>query len=145
MMRSSITVKKKSVLLVEDNPGDVRLIQEALKTDAHRVELSIANDGQEALDMLETLRPDMILLDLNLPKVDGRTVLRTIKASQDLKRIPVVVLSTSEAELDINDAYDSHANCYIAKPLDFNLFTTIIQGIQNYWLGSFVIGPTRLN
>ena len=95
--------------------------------------------------MLNTLRPDIILLDLNLPKIDGRDVLKTIKSDPKLKRIPVVVLSTSESETDINDAYDAHANSYIAKPLDFTQFTNIVHDIQRYWLGSCVISPTRLN
>lgn len=92
--------------------------------------------------MLATLRPDMILLDLNLPKVDGRTVLKVIKENADLRRIPVVVLSTSEAELDVNDAYNAHANCYIAKPLDFKEFMRIIREVYDYWLGSFVMAPS---
>ncbi len=100
MIRTSFTLKKKSVLLVEDNPGDVRLVEEVLKGNALPIELTVASDGQQALDMLATLRPDMILLNLNLPKVDGRTVLKVIKENADLRRIPVVVLSTSEAELE---------------------------------------------
>ncbi|MEM6845482.1 MAG: response regulator [Bacteroidota bacterium] len=145
MKTMSLTVRTRSVLLVEDNPGDARLVREALKDSAEPLEISVASDGQEALDMLETLRPDIILLDLNLPKVDGRDVLKTIKDDPRLKRIPVVVLSTSESELDINDAYDAHANSYIAKPLDFAEFTSIVHDIQHYWLGSCVMGPTRLN
>ncbi|MEM8968773.1 MAG: response regulator [Bacteroidota bacterium] len=141
----NLTVRTKSVLLVEDNPGDARLVREALKGSKEPLDLSIASDGQEALDMLNTLRPDIILLDLNLPKIDGRDVLKTIKSDPKLKRIPVVVLSTSESETDINDAYDAHANSYIAKPLDFTQFTNIVHDIQRYWLGSCVISPTRLN
>ncbi|MGB3850250.1 MAG: response regulator [Tunicatimonas sp.] len=142
MIRTSFTLKKKSVLLVEDNPGDVRLVEEVLKGNALPIELTVASDGQQALDMLATLRPDMILLDLNLPKVDGRTVLKVIKENADLRRIPVVVLSTSEAELDVNDAYNAHANCYIAKPLDFKEFMRIIREVYDYWLGSFVMAPS---
>ncbi len=141
----SLTLKMKSVLLVEDNPGDARLVREALKDSSDPLELIVASDGQEALDMLETLRPDIILLDLNLPKVDGRDVLKSIKSTPYLRRIPVVILSTSEAELDINNAYDAHANSYITKPLDFTRFTSIIHDIQHYWLGSCVVGPTPLN
>ena len=141
----NLTVRTKLVLLVEDNPGDARLVREALKGSKEPLDLSIASDGQEALDMLNTLRPDIILLDLNLPKIDGRDVLKTIKSDPKLKRIPVVVLSTSESETDINDAYDAHANSYIAKPLDFTQFTNIVHDIQRYWLGSCVISPTRLN
>lgn len=141
----SLTLKMKSVLLVEDNPGDARLVREALKDSSDPLELIVASDGQEALDMLETLRPDIILLDLNLPKVDGRDVLKSIKSTPHLRRIPVVILSTSEAELDINNAYDAHANSYITKPLDFTRFTSIIHDIQHYWLGSCVVGPTPLN
>ena len=141
----NLTVRTKLVLLVEDNPGDARLVREALKGSIEPLDLSIASDGQEALDMLNTLRPDIILLDLNLPKIDGRDVLKTIKSDPKLKRIPVVVLSTSESETDINDAYDAHANSYIAKPLDFTQFTNIVHDIQRYWLGSCVISPTRLN
>ncbi|WKN44589.1 response regulator [Tunicatimonas pelagia] len=138
-------MKTKSVLLVEDNPGDARLVREALKDSPDPLKLVVASDGQEALDMLKTLRPDIILLDLNLPKVDGRDVLKSIKSTPHLRRIPVVILSTSEAELDINNAYDAHANSYITKPLDFNQFTNIIHDIQHYWLGSCVVGPTPLN
>jgi len=145
METMSLTLKMKSVLLVEDNPGDARLVREALKDSSDPLELIVASDGQEALDMLETLRPDIILLDLNLPKVDGRDVLKSIKSTPHLRRIPVVILSTSEAELDINNAYDAHANSYITKPLDFTRFTSIIHDIQHYWLGSCVVGPTPLN
>lgn len=141
----STTLQTKSVLLVEDNPGDARLVHEALKDSPDPLSRIVASNGQEALDMLETLRPDIILLDLNLPKVDGRDVFKPIKSSPGSRRIPVVILSTSEAELDINDAYDAHANSSIAKPLDFNQFTNIIHDIQHYWLGSCIIEPTLLN
>jgi len=129
------------ILLVEDNPGDVRLTQEALKESKVTNNLSVAEDGVEALAFLkregqyaDAPRPDLLLLDLNLPKKDGRELLEEIKADENLKRIPVVVLTTSKAEEDILRMYDQHANCYITKPIDFDQFIDVVKSIQDFWL-----------
>ena len=129
------------ILLVEDNPGDVRLTQEALKESKVTNNLSVAEDGVEALAFLkregeyaDAPRPDLLLLDLNLPKKDGRELLEEIKADDNLKRIPVVVLTTSKAEEDILRMYDQHANCYITKPIDFDQFIDVVKSIEDFWL-----------
>ncbi len=129
------------ILLVEDSPGDVRLTIEALKEAKIRNVLNVARDGVEALDFLnrrgafaDAPRPDLILLDLNLPRKDGREVLAEIKDHPGLKRIPVVVLTTSRAEEDVLKAYDLHANCYITKPVDFRQFMEIVKSIEDFWL-----------
>jgi chemotaxis family two-component system response regulator Rcp1 len=130
-----------SILLVEDNPGDVRLTTEALKEANMTNDLYVVADGVEAMSFLrregqyiDTVRPDVILLDLNLPKKDGRQVLSEIKADEDLRRIPVVVLTTSEAEQDILTTYNLHANCYISKPVDLDQFIRVVQAIEDFWL-----------
>lgn len=129
------------ILLVEDNPGDVRLTQEALKEHKIVNSLQVAKDGVEAINFLrregehvDAVRPDLILLDLNLPKMDGREVLTEIKKDDDLRRIPVVVLTTSRAEEDIIRTYDCHANCYITKPVDFDQFINVVKSIEDFWL-----------
>jgi chemotaxis family two-component system response regulator Rcp1 len=129
------------ILLVEDNPGDVRLTQEALKESKVTNNLSVAEDGVEALAFLkregkyaDAPRPDLLLLDLNLPKKDGRELLEEIKADENLRRIPVVVLTTSKAEEDILRMYDQHANCYITKPIDFDQFIEVVKSIEDFWL-----------
>lgn len=129
------------ILLVEDNPGDVRLTKEALREAKVRNELYVAEDGVEAMDFLNRKgehknapRPDLILLDLNLPKKDGREVLQEIKQDDALKRIPVVVLTTSRAEEDILRSYNLHANCYVTKPVDLDRFITIVKSIEDFWL-----------
>jgi len=129
------------ILLAEDNPGDVRLTREALKESKVLVNLSVVGDGEEALAYLRREReyvnaehPDLILLDLNLPKKDGRQVLAEIKCDDKLKRIPVVVLTTSRSEEDILKAYDLHVNCYIAKPVNFDQFIKIVKSIEEFWL-----------
>ncbi len=129
------------ILLVEDNPGDIRLTQEALKEGNIPHNLHTVMDGAEAISYLfkegkytDAKVPDLILLDLNLPKKDGRDVLARIKTDPKLKRIPVVVLTTSNAETDISRAYDLHANCYITKPVDFNRFIEVIKSIEQFWL-----------
>jgi CheY-like chemotaxis protein len=129
------------ILLVEDSPGDVRLCIEALKEAKVHNRLTVAADGVEAMAALRrqgrhagTARPDLILLDLNLPKKDGREVLAEIKADDKLKRIPIVVLTTSQAEEDVVRAYDLHANCYITKPVDFRQFIKVVQSIEDFWL-----------
>jgi chemotaxis family two-component system response regulator Rcp1 len=129
------------ILLVEDNPGDVRLTQEALKSDWPWNHLSVVRDGVEAMAYLRqecngATRPDLILLDLNLPRKDGREVLAEIKGDEDLKLIPVVVLTTSAAERDIRSAYALHANCYITKPVDLDEFMTIVKSIENFWFST---------
>ncbi len=128
-------------LLVEDNPGDVRLTQEALKDSKVRNNLSVLGDGMSALAFLRreaphehAPRPDIILLDLNLPKMDGRELLSHIKADPKLKRIPVVVITSSEAEQDILRTYDLHVNCYVTKPVDLDQFIKVVQSIETFWL-----------
>jgi CheY-like chemotaxis protein len=129
------------ILLVEDNPGDVRLTREALKDARVLNNLYVTGDGIEALAFLkrqgkykDVTRPDLILLDLNLPKKDGHEVLAEIKANPDLRRIPVVILTTSRAEEDILKTYDLHANCYITKPVDLEKFIEVISAIEDFWL-----------
>jgi len=129
------------ILLVEDNPGDVRLTIEGLKEGKVRNNLNVARDGVEALAFLrregeyaEAVRPDLILLDLNLPRKDGREVLTEIKSDPGLKTIPVVVLTTSRAEQDILHSYELQANCYITKPVDLDQFITVVQSIEDFWL-----------
>jgi CheY-like chemotaxis protein len=136
-----LTYQTVEILLVEDNPGDVRLTVEAFKEGKMGNHLQIARDGVEALEVLrrqgqhsDAARPDLILLDLNLPKMDGREVLAEIKQDPDLRRIPVVVLTTSDAEQDIARSYDLHANCYITKPVDMGQFIEIVQRIEGFWL-----------
>lgn len=130
-----------NILLVEDNPGDARLTQEAFRDAKVRNDLRIVGDGVEAMaflrrerDHTDAPRPDIILLDLNLPKKDGRQVLEEIKNDEDLRRIPVAVLTTSRAELDILMSYNLHANCYITKPVDLDEFIRVVRGIEDFWL-----------
>jgi CheY-like chemotaxis protein len=128
------------ILLVEDNPGDVRLTLEAFREGKIQNHLSVVSDGVEALAFLRreggyvnVPRPDLILLDLNLPKKDGRDVLAEIKGEEYLKRIPIVVLTTSNAERDILETYDLRASCYITKPVDFAQFVTVVKLIEDFW------------
>ncbi|HYW45634.1 MAG TPA: response regulator [Bryobacteraceae bacterium] len=136
------------VLLVEDNPGDVRLTVEAMKEGKVINNLSVASDGVEALAFLRkedvfhnAPRPDIILLDLNLPKLDGRQVLREIKTDESLRRIPVVVLTTSRAEEDILRSYDLHANCFVTKPVDFEQFEKVVRAISDFWFEIVKLPP----
>ena len=129
------------ILLVEDNPGDVELTVEALKEGRVANHLHVVSDGVEAVAYLRAEgpyagrpRPDLVLLDLNLPKRDGREVLAEIKSDADLKRIPIVVLTTSEAEQDVLRSYALHANCYITKPVDFEQFIRVVKSIDEFWL-----------
>ena len=129
------------ILLVEDNPADVRLTQEALKEGKVYNNLHWAKDGVEALEFLRRQgkhsaapRPDIILLDLNLPKKDGREVLHEIKNDEKLKRIPVVILTTSKAEEDVLKSYNLHANCYVTKPVDLEQFIVVVKSIDMFWL-----------
>lgn len=128
-------------LLVEDNPGDVRLTQEALKESKLRNNLSVVGDGVEAMAFLrregkyaDAARPDLIFLDLNLPRKSGREVLAEIKADPVLKRIPVVVITSSEAEQDILATYDLHVNCYVNKPVDLDQFIKVVRSVSTFWL-----------
>lgn len=144
MQRES--VRPVEILLVEDNPGDVRLTQEALRDGKVRNNLSVAPDGVEAMAFLRregkyagAPRPDLILLDLNLPRMDGREVLAAIKADERLRRIPVVVLTTSRAEQDVLRSYDLHVNCYVTKPIDLDQFITVVKTIEDFWLTVVVL------
>lgn len=141
-------VRPVEILLVEDNEGDVRLTREALREGHLRNRLHVVEDGEKALDFLfrrgayaDTPRPDLILLDLNLPRRDGREVLAEIKADASLKRIPVVVLTTSRAEEDLARSYDLHANCFITKPVDFDQFIQVVKTIENFWFTIVVLPP----
>ena len=134
-------VRPTVILLVEDNPGDIRLVREAMRERRMQVDLHAVENGVEALAFLRredgyarAPRPDLILLDLNLPKMDGRGVLAEVKEDIDLRRIPVVVLTASQAEEDILRAYDLRANCYVTKPLDLDQFMDAVQTIQNFWM-----------
>jgi two-component system, chemotaxis family, response regulator Rcp1 len=138
------------ILLVEDNLGDARLAQEALKDSKIKNKLHIVTDGEEASDFLSKKgkysnapRPDLILLDLNLPKKDGRELLAEIKNDPDLKRIPVVILTISKAEEDIIKTYNLHANCYITKPIDLDQFMKVIKSIEEFWLTIVVLPPAK--
>ncbi len=147
-------MKKKrpiNILLIEDNPGDVRLTQEAFKEGSMSINLNVVMDGVEAIQYLrkkepfqDQAKPDLILLDLNLPKRDGREVLEEIKSDTGLKSIPVVVLTTSNAEQDILKSYNLHVNCYINKPVDFDKFFDIIQKIEDFWLTTAIL-PTMVS
>jgi CheY-like chemotaxis protein len=140
-MNNEINGKLVEILLVEDNPGDVRLTQEALRDTKVRNNLHVVYDGIEALEFLRkegrhknAPRPDLILLDLNLPRMDGRELLAKIKEDSELKCIPVVILTTSKAEEDILRTYNLHANCYITKPVDFDQFIEVVKKIEDFWL-----------
>lgn len=136
------------VLLVEDNPGDVRLTQEAFKDAKVQLEMHVAVDGIEAMEFLhqegkftESPRPDLILLDLNLPRKDGRDVLAEIKGDPLLMTIPVVILTTSASDVDIESSYMLHANCYISKPVDMEGFLTVVKSIDDFWLSVVKLPP----
>lgn len=135
------TSRAVEILLVEDNPGDVRLTMEGLKEGKVHNNLHVAKDGAEAMAFLRregqhigAVRPDLILLDLNLPRMDGREVLAAVKSDPKLKTIPVVVLTTSRAERDILRSYELQANCYITKPVDLEQFITVVKSIEDFWL-----------
>jgi CheY-like chemotaxis protein len=147
-MKDNTFTRPVRILLVEDNPADVRLTQEALKDAKVKNDLFIARDGEEAVDFLfkrepftDAVTPDLILLDLNLPKKSGQEVLEEIKQVEATRHIPVVILTTSQAEEDIVKSYGLHANCYVNKPVDFNQFLRIIHSIEDFWL-SVVRLPT---
>ncbi|MBW8832585.1 MAG: response regulator [Burkholderiales bacterium] len=149
-MTGQRTLRPIEILMVEDNPGDVRLTQEALKGAKIWNEFNVVSDGAAALDYLrrnkpyeDSVRPDLMLLDLNLPKKDGREVLAAMKADTSLKTIPVVILTTSQAEEDVVRAYNLHANCYVTKPVDFEQFTRIVQAIEQFWLTVVTLPPRQ--
>lgn len=134
------------ILLVEDNPGDVRLTREALRDAKVRNNLHVVSDGEEAVAFLRRAAPHaavprLILLDLNLPRKDGREVLEEIKGDPDLRRIPVVIVTSSEAEADILRSYDLHANCYITKPVDLDGFMSVVRQIEEFWLAIVKLPP----
>ncbi len=136
------------ILMVEDNPGDVRLTIEALKEGKVRNNLTTVEDGEAAMKFLrrqgpysKVPRPDLVLLDLNLPKKNGREVLAEIKEDPDLKRIPVVILTVSEAEQDIIKSYNLHANCYITKPVNLEQFIKVVRSIEDFWLSIVMLPP----
>jgi len=136
------------ILLVEDNPGDVLLTQEAFREGDYSPRLSIAEDGEEALQFLkkqgcfrDAPRPDLILLDLNLPKKDGRELLADVKQDPELHQIPIIVLTTSSAEQDVRRAYNLHANCYLTKPLDMESFLRKVHAVEEFWLNVVRLPP----
>jgi chemotaxis family two-component system response regulator Rcp1 len=135
-------MKVLDILLVEDNPGDIRLTQEAMREAKMSNNLHVTKNGMAAMDFLrrrgdfpEAPRPDLVLLDLNLPRLSGREVLKQMKDDPELRRIPVIVLSTSDAQRDVSESYDLHANCYINKPVDFDQFLGAIDLIEKFWFG----------
>ena len=137
------------VLLVEDSPGDVRLTREALKDTKMHISLNVVSDGTEAMTYLrreknyaQAPRPALILLDLNLPRKDGRDVLKEIKESDALKSIPVVILTTSASPVDVERSYELHANCYITKPVDLQGFMRVVQSIDNFWFSIVKLPPS---
>lgn len=144
-------MKPIQILLVEDHPADVRLAEEVLKAGKVANELHVAGDGEQAMEFLrrvgvfaEAPRPDLVILDLNLPKMDGREVLAAIKSDPDLLQIPVLMLTTSAAERDILDAYEQHVNAYITKPIDLDEFVRVVRSIEQFWL-SIVRLPEHAN
>lgn len=130
--------------MVEDNPGDVRLAKEALRDAKVRNDMVVAPDGERAMEILTGAErlPDLVLLDLNLPKKHGREVLAQMKSDVGLRRIPVVVLTSSQAEEDVLGTYDLHANCYITKPLDLDQFVKVVNSIEDFWLTIVTLPPT---
>jgi CheY-like chemotaxis protein len=135
-------------LLVEDNPGDVRLTRDAFSAGAARPHFTVAKDGVEALAMLrhegkysECPRPDLILLDINLPLKDGREVLKEIKSDDDLRLIPVVMLTTSDSDSDVKASYRAGANCYVTKPVDLGAFNAVVRSVESFWLSIATLPP----
>jgi len=146
---TTVDARPVEILLVEDSPSDTDLTVEALREAKVRNHLSIVEDGVLALEFLRRQgkfagapRPDLIMLDLNLPRKDGREVLAEIKTDESLKTIPVVVLTTSRAERDVLQAYKYHANCYITKPVDFEQFLTVVRSIESFWLMLVTLPPS---
>lgn len=149
-MNSPSDLRPVEILMVEDNPGDVRLTQEAFRDGRIRNHLNVVDDGEKALAYLrrqspfaDQPRPDLILLDLNLPRRDGREVLAEIKLDPELRRIPVVVLTTSQSDEDILRTYDLHANCYVTKPFEFQNFLDVVKMIEHFWLSVVSLPATH--
>jgi two-component system, chemotaxis family, response regulator Rcp1 len=149
-MPTDTEIRPINILMVEDNPGDVRLTQEALKEAKVHVNMNVVSDGVEAMAYLRhegryggAAQPDLILLDLNLPRKDGREVLAEIKADAALRQIPTVILTTSQAEKDIVTSYNLHANCYVVKPVDLEQFMQVIRAIEGFWLEVVKLPPDR--
>jgi chemotaxis family two-component system response regulator Rcp1 len=147
-MLTSTIAKSVEILLVEDNLGDVRLTREALKEARVHVGMSVVGDGVEAMAFLrhegqysQSSEPDLILLDLNLPRKDGREVLAEIKADTNLRHIPICILTTSQAEKDIVASYDLHANCYVVKPVDLDQFMLAVRSIEGFWFEVVKLPP----
>jgi chemotaxis family two-component system response regulator Rcp1 len=145
---STPAVARFDILLVEDEPAGARLIRETLRASAARVRVAVVGDGLEALRYLRreglyagVPRPDLIILDLNMPRMSGRELLAEVKSDPDLRRIPVVVLTTSEAEDDVRTSYDLHANCYVAKPADLGQFAKTMQRLQEFWFSVVRLPP----
>lgn len=145
---SNISRELVDILVVEDNPGDARLIREVLTDSDIFSSLHFANDGVEALDFLHNRgkfsgmpKPDLIILDLNLPRKDGREVLAELKSDKDLMHIPVIIMTISQAEEDIIKSYNLHANCYISKPIDLNEFIKVIKSIEDFWFSTVKLPP----
>jgi CheY-like chemotaxis protein len=139
-----------NILLAEDNPGDVRLTREAFKEGKIKNNLYVVGDGLEAMSFLrqegayhDVPIPDLILLDLNMPKMDGREVLEAVKTDPKLKQIPVIILTTSDAEIDILRSYELHANCYISKPVDLDKFIEVVKQIEEFWFSIVRLPPKR--
>ena len=138
---NNFLLKRIHILLVEDNDGDILITQEAMEAAKIRIHLSVVNDGKEAIDFIykkgkysEVELPDLILLDVNLPKKNGHEVLKFIKETEAYKHIPVIMLTTSSSQKDINLSYNNHANCYITKPVDVNDYLSVVATIENFWL-----------
>ena len=147
---TEINGRPAEILLVEDNPGDVVLTKEAFAEAKISNNITVAKDGEEALDYLfkrngyeNATTPDLILLDLNMPKKDGREVLAEIKADENLKRVPVVILTSSQSEQDVAKTYDLHANCYVLKPIDLTKFANIVSAVENFWFSVVVLPPSE--
>jgi chemotaxis family two-component system response regulator Rcp1 len=141
MQTHSGSARPVDILLVEDNPGDVRLIQEGLRDGKILNQLSTVSNGQQAMELLrqqgnyaQARRPELILLDLNLPRKDGREVLQEVKTDPNLRSIPIVIITSSPVEEDILKSYNAHANCYIVKPLDLHKFINVVRSIEDFWL-----------
>ncbi|MDR0786328.1 MAG: response regulator [Gemmatimonadota bacterium] len=138
------------ILLVEDNPGDVRLIREALRESGRGSHPHVVDNGVKALAFLrrepgfeDAVQPDLIFLDLNLPRMSGREVLQELKSDPRLRSIPVVVFTSSEADTDVARAYDLHANCYVTKPVDLDRFIAVVQAVESFWLGVALSPPVE--
>jgi two-component system, chemotaxis family, response regulator Rcp1 len=151
MLTEAIGITPIDILLVEDNPGDARLAQEALRDSKIHNVISVARDGVEAMQFLRkeerfaaAKTPDLVLLDLNLPRKDGREVLAEIKSDPVLRRIPVVILTTSRDEEDVVRTYDLHANCFITKPIDLSQFMRVIRSIEGFWLSIVKLPPKEI-